>query len=172
MKIEKGLLAGLLMMATAVAVPAAEGGSLARSIFRGSMKGATRAFRRGPARILRRDFFRDRATRVRPLARTRTVFRYTTKGQARQELRRGIRPGSHLTSRALAGRPSSPGLAQRRYGLPRQPQVRETVRLPKSHPTRFNKVLGGRPGTGEITSTRPLSPKTIQKVLPLGQGKR
>lgn len=109
MKIRKGLLAGLLMMATAMAAPAAaEGGSLARSVFRGTMKGATRAFLRGPARILRRDLLRDRATRVRPLARNRTVFRYTTKRQARQELRRGIRPGSHTTSRAVPGRAPSP----------------------------------------------------------------
>lgn len=172
-KIRKGLLAGLLMIATAMAAPpAAEGGSLARSVFRGTMKGATRAFRRGPGQILRRDLLRDRATRVRPLARNRTVFRYTTKKQARQELRRGIRPGSHTTSRAVPGRPPGPGLAQRRYGLPRQPQVRETIHLPKGHPVRLNKALGGRPGTGEITSTKPLSPKAIRKVVPLGRGKR
>lgn len=174
MKVEKGLLAGLLVVAMAMAaLPKAEGGSLTRSIFRGTMKSTARALRRGSARrILRRDFLRDRATRVRPLIRNRTVFRYTTKKQARRELGRGIRPGSHMTSRAVPGRPPGPGLAQRRYGLPRQPQVRETIRLPKGHPTRFNKAFGGRPGTGEITSTKPLSPKAIRRVIPLQQGKR
>jgi hypothetical protein len=152
MKIGKSLLAGLLMIMTAMLPVAAEGGSLARAAFREATKSTSRAFRGAAAKTLRRDLLRDRATRVRLISRNRTVFRYTTKAQARRELRKGVLPGRHMTSRATPGRPLSPGQAQRRYGLPRRSQVRETIRLPRGQPVRFNRAVGGVPGMGTTTS--------------------
>lgn len=166
MKLRKNLLAGLLVMA--IALPsAAEAGGLAKAVFRGATKSASKTLRGSTARTLRKDFLRDRATRVRPLFQNRRVFRYTTKAQARQELRNGIRPRSHMTARTTAGRPLSPVQAQRRYGLPRRPEVRETIRLPKGQPIRPNKVVGGAVGVGELTSSKRVSPGTIEKVMPL-----
>lgn len=166
MKIRKYLLAGLLMMVMALP-PAAEAGGLAKAAFRGATRSSTRAFRRTAARTLRRDLLRDRATRVRLLSKDRAVFRYTTKAQARQELWIGIRPGRHMTARATTGRPLSPVRAQRRYGLPQQPEVRETIRLPKGQPVRPNRAVGGAAGVGELVSSRRVPPEAIEKVVPL-----
>jgi hypothetical protein len=117
--------------------------------------------------ILRRDLLRDKVTKARPLAAERRVFRYTTRDRARQEIRRGITPPSHMTSRASRGRPLSREKARSRYGLTARPQVRETVRLPKGQPVRTNKSLGGSPGVGEITSSKSIPPKAIERVTPL-----
>ena len=165
-KIRKYLLAGLLMMA--IAMPSAiEAGGLAKAAFRSAAGGSTRMFRRTTAKTLRRDLLRDRTTPVHALSKNRTVFRYTTRAQARQEFRSGIRPGSHLTARATAGRPLSPVQAQRRYGLPRRPEVRETIRLPKGYPTRPNRVVGGTAGVGEFTSSKRVPAEAIEKVVTL-----
>ena len=161
-----GLLLGALLLTSA-----AEGGSLGKAAARGAARSAARALRGTPAQTLRRDLLRDRATRVRPLPKDRTVFRYTSKDRAREELRKGIPPGSHMTSRGGPGRPLSPEHAQRRYGLPERPVVRETVRLPKGQPTRSNRSVGGAPGVGETTSSRPVAPEAIKKVTPLRSGK-
>lgn len=166
MKLRKNLLAGLLVMA--IALPsAAEAGGLAKAVFRGATKSASKTLRGSAARTLRRDFLRDRATRARPLTRNRTVFRYTTKAQAQQELQRGIRSGSHMTARATAGRPLNPAQAQSRYGLPQKPEVRETVRLPKGQPIRLNRTVGGAAGVGEVTSTKRVRSAAVVKVVPL-----
>jgi hypothetical protein len=166
MTIKKYLLVGLLSVV--VGLPsAAAAGSLAKAAARGATKSVTRAWRGTAAKTLRRDLLRDRATRVRSLVRDRTVFRYTTKTQARQEIRKGIQSGSHLTARATAGRPLSLVRAQRRYGLPQRPEVRETIRVPKGQPVRLNRVVGGAAGIGELTSSRRVPPGAIEKVVPL-----
>ena len=154
---------GLLMAGIMLGGSAAEAGGLGKAVVRGSARSAKRSF----STVLRRDVLRDRATRFRPLARPRTVFRYTTRSQARRELRKGILPNRHTTSRALRGRPLSPLRAQQRYGLPRPPQVRETLRLPRNLPVRHNRALGGARGVGEITSVRRLPAQAIKKVVPL-----
>ena len=166
MKIRKYLLAGLLMMTMALP-SAAEAGGLAKAAFRGAARSSTRVFRRTAAKTLRRDLLRDRATHVRLLSKDRAVFRYTTRAQARQELQRGIRPGSHMTAHATAGRPLSPVQAQRRYGLLRQPEVRETIRLPQGQLVRPNRVIGGAAGVGEVTATIRVPSVAIVKVVPL-----
>lgn len=158
MHLRKSLLIGLLLLAIAIP-PAAEASLLGKAVAHGV---ATRL-----AKVLRGDWLRDRVTRVRPLPKGRTVFRYTTRAQARQELRQGILPGRHLTARGTPGRPLSGVLAQRRYGLPQPPAVRETLRLPKGQFVRPNKVLGGAPGVGEITSPRRIPPTAITRVIPL-----
>jgi hypothetical protein len=166
MKLKKNLLVGLLV--TMITLPlAAEAGSLGKAVFRGATKSTSKTLRGSTARTLRRDLLRDRVTRARPLFQKRRVFRYTTKTQARQELQRGIGPGSHMTARAAAGRPLSPVQARRRYGLPQRPEVRETVRLPKGQPIRPNRVVGGAAGVGELTSSRRVPPEAIEKVVPL-----
>jgi hypothetical protein len=119
------------------------------------------------SQILRRDLARDSRLPVRRLEEPRTVHRYTTAAQARRELRQGLRPGTHTTSNARRGRPPAADTARRRYGLPRQPQVRETIRLPAGTPVRAGKVIGGKPGVGELVLRRPLGPKAILRVIRL-----
>jgi hypothetical protein len=164
-----GKMIGALILATATAFlpmkadSAGLGKTAARAMRSHSLKGAHKV----SPEILRRDLMRDRATKARALAAEQRVFRYTTRDRTRQEVRRGIPPGSHMTSHAGRGRPLSPGKAQSRYGLPERPQVRETVRLPKGQPVRTNKSLGGAPGVEEITSPKQIPPKAIEKVTPL-----
>ncbi len=172
MKIGKTILAGLLLIATAMLPVPVEGGRLGKAVARGAARSAAKALRRAPAQILRRDFLRDRLIRARPLPRPKTVFRYTSKARAQGERRRGLPPGTHMTGRGGPGRPLSAWQAQRRYGLPRRPQVRETIRLPQGQPVRSAKALGGRPGVGELTSPKPLPPTAIRKVVPLRGGRR
>lgn len=118
-------------------------------------------------RVLKRDSARDAATKAQTLAKPRNVHRYTSRERAAGESREGIAAGSHLTSKAHRGRPLSAEAAQRRFGLPSRPEVRETVRLPAGHPVRHNKALGGAPGYGEITSPKPLPKGSVTKVVPL-----
>lgn len=145
------------------AVSVSEAGGMGQALSRGAARGAHRA----GEQVLKRDVARDRTTRVTPAHGTQRVFRYTTKARARVERRTGIAPGSHMTARGTAGRPLSARHAQRRYGLPEKPEVRETISLPKGHPVRRNRALGGQPGVGEVTSTKRVPPKAIEKVVPL-----
>jgi len=162
------MIGALILAAATVFFPMqADGAGLGKATARAIRSHSLKSAHKVSPHILRRDLMRDRTTKVRALAAERRVFRYTTRDRARQELRRGIPSQSHLTSRAGRGRPLSPGNAQRKYGLPERPQVRETIRLPKGQPVRTNKSLGGAPGVGEITSSKPIPPKAIEKVTPL-----
>jgi hypothetical protein len=145
--------------------------SLTRSAERSAARSAGRAAERQAARravqIQRKDLWNHQHTPVRPLPAPRTVHRYVSPSQAKKETRTGIAPGSHMTARAPAGRPPNPGTAASRYGLRRTPGVRETIELPKGFPVRHNKVPGGRPGAGEITSSRRVPSSAIKKETPL-----
>jgi len=168
---------GVLVTAAAVLAAAilplaglAEGAGLKGAITRGAARGAKKAIPKSIQKSL--DSVRDGATKPRPLPKDRSVHRYTTKERAKEEVKKGIAPGSHMTPRARPGRPPSPDSAQRRYGLPRKPEVRETISLPKGTPVRPNKALGGAPGEGELTSPRRVPPGAIKKVAPLGGARR
>lgn len=159
------ILAGLLILTSGLLPLTAEAG-LGKAAMRGAWRSSTRKlWGRSATQVMRRDLARDSAIKARPLARSRTVFRYTSKAQARSELRRGIGPGRHMTSHGGPGHPLSSATAQKRYGLLGRPQVRETIRLPKGQPVRTAKALGGRPGVGELTSTKRLSPLAISNVV-------
>jgi hypothetical protein len=149
----------------------AEAGALGRAVARGTAKSAAKTLPRASTRALRRDLLRDRRTPVRPLPKDRTVYRFTSRSRASQELRNGIPPGSHMTSRGGPGRPPSAGEAQHRYGLPRLPDVRERIHLPAGQPVRPNRVVGGAPGVGELTSPQRIAPMGIERVVPLLPGK-
>jgi hypothetical protein len=170
MKLGKSIVAWFFA-AVLVLPSAAEAGSVAKAAARGATRSVTKAWRGAAAKTLRWDLLRDRATHVRLLSKDRAVFRYTTKAQARQEIRKGIRPGRHMTARATAGRPLSPALAQRRYGLPQQPEVRETIRLSKGQPVRLNKAIGGAAGMGEVSSTRRVPSAAVVRIVPLRRGR-
>ncbi len=142
-----------------------ESAGLGKAMARGTAKSASRALRRNMSSTLRRDLLRDRRTPAKVLTKDRTVFRYVTRKQAQRELRTGLRPGSHMTSRATPGRPLSPANAQRRYGLPKKPQERETIRLPRGTRVRTNRVVGGARKV-ETTSPEWLPPQNIKKVVP------
>jgi hypothetical protein len=149
-------LLSVALIAVILMVPAAEAGGLGKAFARAAM-----------GKVLKRDLMRDAATAARPLAKSRKVFRYTTRKQSVREARHGLAPDRHMTARTVRGRPLSPETAQRRYGLPNKPEVRETWKLRSGTPVRSNKALGGTPGTGELTSPRRLSPKDLEKTVPL-----
>jgi len=136
---------------------------------RGLQRGVKRAVTRQIQYILSRDRARDAALRVRMLKVPRTVFRYVPKATARAELRNGLQPGAHTTSRAAAGRPLKPSTAQQRLGLPSRPGARETIRLPSGLLVRLGKVIGGQPGYGELRVDARLPNNAIRRVLPLRQ---
>ena len=116
---------------------------------------------------LRQDARAHAMTPARPLARSRTVHRYTTRERARWERTHGIPPGRHMTAQGTPGRPLGAVRAQQRYGLPHKPEVREIIKLPKGNPVRHNKVHGGTRGQGELTVPKRLPPAAVQKVVPL-----
>ena len=140
---------------------------LAKSAGRGVARAAERKAEQRAAQILRKDIWNHHHTEVRPLPVPRTVHRYTSRSQATRELKNGIPPGDHMTATARPGRSLSPDAARQRYGLSRSPEVRETVVLPRGFPVRHNKVPGGQPGTGEITSLKRVPPAAVKKVTPL-----
>jgi len=151
----KTLILSLLVFGLALP-PDAEAWSLGAGAGRAAMR-----------RILRQDWLRDSGTAARALSRPRTVHRYLSRERAALEAREGIAPGRHMTATARPGRPLSAENAQRRYGLPETPEVRQTLRLPAGFPARSNKALGGAPGYGEITSPRALPPAAIRRNVPL-----
>ena len=166
-KLGKGLLRGLLVMALTVQPMVAEARALGKAVARGAGKAVTKSLRRTPAETLRRDLLRDRVTPVRMLRRDRHVFRFTTKERALREIRKGVPAGSHMTSRATPGRPPSSLQARRLYGLPQKPGARERIHLHRGEQVRFNRVLGGKRGKGELISPKRVPPDAIEKVVPL-----
>lgn len=150
-------LAGLIGLGASLPAPA---GTLGKSVGRAAM-----------ARIFKQDLRNHATTAAKPLVRPRTVHRYTTRAQGRREAASGLTPNTHMTVRARPGRPPSPATAQRRYGLPYPPRVRETIRLPKGFHVRHNKAVGGAPGVGELTSPRAVPPSRIQRTVPLRPAK-
>jgi hypothetical protein len=110
------------------------------------------------------DRQRDAATKAVPLAKPKTVHRYTSVERARRESRHGLEPGVHMTANARRGPPLTAENAKQRYGLPATPSARETIRLPANTPVRPNKVLGGSPGYGEITSPARIPPAAVLRV--------
>lgn len=114
------------------------------------------------------DLARDKTLPVRPMRRTTTVSRYTTKKEAKQAMTNGIAPNTHLTSAPVGpGRPLSREAARKRYGLARTPDARIVVTVPKGQPVRKGKVIAGSPGFGELTSPQWIPPQHIGKVAPL-----
>lgn len=136
--------------------PPAEAGSVAKFTGRAAI-----------ARIFQKDLKNHAAAQVKPLPQARTVHRYTASARAAQEKSSGLAADTHMTSLARPGRPLSPANAQRRYGLPSLPQVRETIHLPRGTPVRHTKVVAGEPGVGEITSPRPIPAEHIRRVIRL-----
>lgn len=122
---------------------------LMRAEARAVERRSVRSLEKSASRTLKRDFERDSASTAKRLSRGLTTFRYTTKAEAKRELRAGINSGTHFTSRARPGRPLSARRAQARYGLPRTPEVRMTVGLPKGSSVKRNRVIGGVRGVGE-----------------------
>jgi hypothetical protein len=128
---------------------------------------AKRLAERTWSRIFARDAARDAALPVRPLREPRRVWRYSDRAGAARATSGGLPPGSHMTTGTTPGRLPSPARAQERYGLARPPEVRMTIDLPRGHPVRQGKAIGGSPGVGEITSPARIPPGSIVKVDPL-----
>lgn len=152
-----------LFLLIGAAQPAYGQAGPARAVARGAAASAKKSM----AKVLRLDRIRDARTPVSRLARQRTTFRYATPNQARMEVRRGIAPGSHFTSRATRGRPLSAPAAAARYGLPAGKTTRLTVTLPAGTRVRFNKALRGGRGVGELTSADRVDPSAVRRVVRL-----
>jgi len=114
-----------------------------------------------------RDLFNHRRTPAMPLRQPRLVNRYTSAEQAARELREGIGANRHMTPNARPGRPISAMNAERRYGLPSRPEVRETILLPSGTQVRHDRAIAGQPGFGELTAPRALPSSVVKKVTPL-----
>lgn len=158
----------ILMLAGSPTIQAGVGAAFAR----GARRGISRSLVRKMPRTLMRDRVRDLRTPAIPLTRPRTVFRYTTRGQATRELKKGIQPNRHMTTTGAPGRPLGPSAAKSRYGLAKKPTVRESVQLPKGFPVRHNRALQGKPGVGELTSPKRIPPGAVRKIVPLKSGSR
>ncbi len=157
------LLAISVAMVLAVPGPVAAGG-LAGAIERGAAKALSK---RSLFRLFARDARIHARTLVRPLEQPRTVFRFTSKSEAARSLRTGVAPDRHLTAGGGAGRPLGAAAATRRYGLPRPPEARITIRLPKGQPVQPHKVVGGARGVGTIASPRGIPAQSVRRVVPI-----
>ncbi len=169
----------IVVLSATIPLPA-NGGGLSKAASRGAARSVGRLFHRTAPKPamrmqrtlklrMRQDRVRDLRTRPRGLARSRTVFRYSSLSRARFEARHGIPSGSHMTATGGPGRPVTGWHAQRRYGLPRRPHARETIRLQRGFSVRHNKVKGGAPGQGELLAGRGhrVPPSAIHRVVPL-----
>lgn len=116
---------------------------------------------------LRLDRARDAATRAAPLRNERRVWRFTSSAEARKEMGVGIPPNSHMTATARPGHPLSAAGARHTYGLPTEPDVRMTVRVPAGQLVKLNKAVAGKPGYGELTSSESLPSSSIVDVTRL-----
>lgn len=132
-----------------------------------ALKAAAVRSRANAAKIAVRDRLAHLRSRVTTLPKARLVQRYVSSSRLAQAVRNSLRSGRHFTSRAAAGRPLSPSRAAVRYGLPRDPSHRLTVRLPAGTPVRFAKTNGGARGIGEITTARPLPKDVVSRVVKL-----
>lgn len=151
-----GVIAGMTMATLLAFPPTVHAGGLGREIGEAAMR-----------KILKQDLARDAATAAKRLLKGREVWRYTGRKQAESEMKKGLAPGSHMTSAKSGKSPLDAGAAQRRYGLPERPEVRETIRLDSGLSVRTNKALHGQPGVGELTSPGRIPPDAIRKVEPL-----
>jgi len=98
----------------------------------------------------------------------RTVFRFTTKEQARAAQKRGLPLETHMTARGGAGRPLRPDTARSRYGIPETPDARLTVHLKKGQPVRSSRIAGAKDQRfKEITSPERVPRSSIVDVTPL-----
>ena len=128
---------------------------------------ASSAAKAATKRILARDAARDAATAARPLERSQNLSRYTSRQQAEREAAHGLESGRHLTGSPETGRPLSAKSAQKRYGLPEKPEMRETWHVESGTPVRRNPAMNGTGGATEITIPQALPNKNLVRVEPL-----
>lgn len=151
---------GLLLPATASA------SVFGKAAARGAERSLARGLRRSPVHLREFDAVRDRRSNLSILKTGRSVDRYTTLREANSELRHGIAPNRHMTSFS-SRKPLTANNATIRLGLSRKPQVVERIEIPKGTGLHFNKVLGGKPGYGEITSPARLPRTSVRRILTL-----
>jgi hypothetical protein len=158
-------LAVLIALLSSLVPTTAEAGGPGRVLARSTAKALARRSSSRTAAALARDLRNHEMRRVIPLARPRTVFRYTSPAGAQSALKRGLPPLRHMTSRGGPGRPMSAAVAKRALGLRRLPGRRLTIRLPKGQPVIVNKVQAGGRGRGEIVSPLRVDGKRIARAV-------
>lgn len=139
---------------------------LGKAVVRGGGKTMARSLRRPIYRPKAFDLRRDRMTPLRPLKQERMVDRYTRSATALSEQKRGIPANRHMTS-VSTRRPLTASSAKVRLGLSTKPDVVERIIIPKGTPLHFNKVVGGKPGYGEITAASRLPSSSMRRVIKL-----
>lgn len=160
------MIAGVVVvLLLAMPLTIAEASALGKAAARGAAKSVSSSANKKLAQKLSQDMVRDRKTPVRVLNRDTRVFRYTHNSV--RELKAGLRPGAHTTTKATPGRPMKAVDAQRKYGLPAKPTDRLTVSLPKGTPVKRNKALGGKPGVPEFNLPKGAPARTIQRDVRL-----
>ena len=161
-KANTGLVLVVLLLTSLETV---EASALGKAAARGAASSVAKSVNKGLTQKLSQDLVRDRKTVVCLLKRDSRVFRYTH--NASSELRTGLRPGAHTTTKITPGRPLTAANAQSKYGLPTKPNSRLNLLLPKGTPYRTNKVLGGKPGVPEMSLPNGAAASTIEKNIHL-----
>jgi len=151
---------GLLLPANASA------SDFGRAAVRGAERSLARGLRRNPVRLREFDAVRDRKSSLSILKSGRSVDRYTSLKKANSELKHGIAPNRHMTSFS-SRKPLTANNAAIRLGLSKKPEVVERIEIPKGTSLHFNKVVGGKPGYGEITSPARLPRTFVRRILTL-----
>lgn len=165
-KMQRQLVALILICCFGCTASVSRAAGPARAAFRDAEKSLERDMQRRAYRVRAFDYYRDRASGLSVLKRARSVDRYTRISRARSELRWGLPAYRHMSS-ISSRRPLTARSARLRFGLPRKPNAVERIRIPRGTRLHFNKVLGGKPGFGEITLSSRLPKSAIRKVLTL-----
>lgn len=174
-------LIAMLVVASAVAFSLGEcwagsGRAVARAVSKAvSKQSIAKPVKLSWSKDFKAIYARDRKihtmTPAKPSPRDRIVERYTTMKQAQHERKYGLAKNVHMTSGVHRGHPYSAEGAKSRFGIAGAVEAKETIRIPKTHPTRNNKVQGGFRGVGETSSPRGLPKEAVLGVKPIYSSK-
>lgn len=118
--------------------------------------------------VFLRDKERDKKIKPKPLNKPTNTFRFVPN---KKDLNKGVPSGKHMTAKTSPRPLPSPENAKKELGLSKNPKYRATVKFPEGLPVKKGKVLGGKPGMVEITSTKALPKEAITKITKLPKRK-
>ena len=132
--------------------------------FMSNSKKVDKTDKKAVSSILHRDKVRDMATTPKPLEKDTKVRRFV---RNKKDLQKDIPANSHTTAPIRPGRFPSAERAQKQYGLPEKPRYVGVIDLEKKRLERRNKVVGGEPGRGEMTSPQKVNKNQVEKIVKL-----
>ena len=113
----------------------------------------------------KRDKARDAKLAFKPNKETEYRERYTSKGQAEKEAKKGLSPKTHLGDKVIPGRLPTQEKAAKQYGIDKKnAKVRTVWRVDKGTPVKSAKVIGGAPGKGELTVGKRIPPENRRSM--------